>query len=166
VLNNIDLGGFVGSYGSQAERTVYAAAAGAPALRPAPLICYESIYGDFVAEYVPNGATLFTLSTNDAWWLDSPGYRQLLRYGSLRCIETRRDLARAANTGYTGFINQKGDITQLVPAWVPAASRGLVHLNDEQTFYVRYGELIGRGAQGLAVLLLLGAVVAPLVRKN
>jgi apolipoprotein N-acyltransferase len=166
VLNNIDLGGFVGSYGSQAERTVYAAPASAPALRPAPLICYESIYGDFVAEYVPNGATLLTLSTNDAWWGDTPGYRQLLRYGSLRCIETRRDLARAANTGYTGFINQKGDIYQLAPTWVPTASRSLVHLNDEQTFYVRYGELIGRGAQGLAVLLLLGAVVAPLVRKR
>jgi apolipoprotein N-acyltransferase len=166
VLNNIDLGGFVGSYGSQAERTVYAAPAGAPALRPAPLICYESIYGDFVAEYVPNGATLLTLSTNDAWWGDTPGYRQLLRYGSLRCIETRRDLARAANTGYTGFINQKGDIYQLAPTWVPTASRSLVHLNDEQTFYVRYGELIGRGAQGLAVLLLLGAVVAPLARKK
>jgi apolipoprotein N-acyltransferase len=166
VLNNIDLGGFVGSYGSQAERTVYAAPASAPALRPAPLICYECIYGDFVGEYVPNGATLLTLSTNDAWWHDSPGYRQLLRYGSLRCIETRRDMARAANTGYTGFINQKGDITQLAPTWVPAASRGLVHLNDEQTFYVRYGELIGRGAQGLAVLLLLGVVVTPLVRKK
>ena len=166
VLNNIDLGGFVGSYGSQAERTVFAAPAGVPALRPAPLICYESIYGDFVGEYVPNGATLLTLSTNDAWWLDSPGYRQLLRYGSLRCIETRRDLARAANTGYTGFINQKGDIYQLEPAWIATASRGIVHLNDEQTFYVRYGELIGRGAQGLAVLLLLGAVVAPLVRKR
>jgi apolipoprotein N-acyltransferase len=166
VLNNIDLGGFVGSYGSQAERTVYAAPASAPALRPAPLICYEVIYGDFVGEYVPNGATLLTLSTNDAWWHDSPGYRQLLRYGSLRCIETRRDMARAANTGYTGFINQKGDITQLAPTWVPAASRGLVHLNDEQTFYVRYGELIGRGAQGLALLLLLGAVVTPLVRKK
>ncbi|HET9505919.1 MAG TPA: apolipoprotein N-acyltransferase [Hymenobacter sp.] len=165
VLSNIDLGGYVGSYGSQAERTVYAAPAGAPALRPAPLICYESIYGDFVGEYVPNGATLLTLSTNDAWWHDSPGYRQLLRYGSLRCIETRRDLARAANTGYTGFINQKGDITQLAPTWVPTASRGVVHLNDEQTFYVRHGEVIGRGAQALAVLLLLGAVVGPLVRK-
>ena len=109
---------------------------------------------------------MLTLSTNDAWWLDSPGYRQLLRYGSLRCIETRRDLARAANTGYTGFINQKGDITQLAPIWVPTASRGQVHLNSEMTFYARYGELIGRGAQGLAVLLLLGAVVAPLVRKS
>ncbi|MGI4734026.1 MAG: apolipoprotein N-acyltransferase [Janthinobacterium lividum] len=166
LLDNINLGGFVGSYGSQAERTVYAAPANAPALRPAPLICYESIYGDFVSEYVPNGATLLTLSTNDAWWHDSPGYRQLLRYGSLRCIETRRDLARAANTGFTGFINQKGDITQLAPTWVPTASRGLVHLNDEVTFYARHGELIGRGAQGLALLLLLGTITVPLMRKK
>jgi len=155
VLNNIDLGGFVGSYGSQAERTVYAAPASVPALRSAPLICYESIYGDFVSEYEPNGATLLALVTNDAWWHDSPGYRQLLRYGSLRCIETRRDLARAANTGFTGFINQKGDIYQLEPAWIATASRGTVHLNSEVTFYARHGELIGRGAQLLAALGLL-----------
>jgi apolipoprotein N-acyltransferase len=155
VLKSIDLGGFVGSYGSQAERTVFPAPANAPALRMAPVICYESIYGDFLAEYQPNGATLLGLVTNDAWWHDSPGYRQLLSYGSLRCIETRRDLARAANTGFTGFINQKGEIFQREPAWIPTASRGTVHLNKELTFYARFGELIGRGAQVLAVLGLL-----------
>ncbi|GAC1377492.1 MAG: apolipoprotein N-acyltransferase [Hymenobacter sp.] len=157
VISHIDLGGIVGSVGSQAERTVYAAPANAPALRVAPVICYESIYGDFVGEYARNGATLLGLITNDAWWHDSPGYRQLLRYGALRCIETRRDLARSANTGFTGFINQQGAITQLEPAWVPTASRATVHLNTELTFYARFGELIGRGTQALAVLLLLGA---------
>ena len=157
VISHIDLGGTVGSVGSQAERTVYAAPANAPALRVAPVICYESIYGDFVGEYARNGATLLGLITNDAWWHDSPGYRQLLRLGALRCIETRRDLARSANTGFTGFINQKGEITQREPAWVPTASRATVHLNDEVTFYARFGELIGRGTQLLAVLLLLVA---------
>jgi len=166
LISHIDLGGTVGSVGSQATRTVYAAPSNAPTLRPAPLICYESIYGDFVGEYVPKGATLLTLSTNDAWWHDSPGYRQLLHYGSLRCIETRRDLARAANTGFTGFLNQKGEITQLEPAWIPTASRATVHLNTEQTFYVRHGELIGRGAQMLAVLLLIGVLVGALGRKK
>ncbi len=155
LVSHIDLGGTVGSVGSQAERTVYPAPANAPALRVAPVICYESIYGDFVGEYARNGATLLGLVTNDAWWHDSPGYRQLLSYGQLRCIETRRDLARSANTGFTGFINQKGEITQREPAWVPAASRATVHLNDAVTFYARFGELIGRGAQALAVLLLL-----------
>ena len=155
LISHIDLGGYVGSYGSQAERTVYAAPANAPALRVAPVICYESIYGDFLSEYAHNGATLLGLITNDAWWHDSPGYRQLLRYGALRCIENRRDLARSANTGFTGFINQRGEMFQREPAWVPTASRATVHLNNEVTFYARFGELIGRGAQILAVLLLL-----------
>jgi len=158
IVSHIDLGGTVGSVGSQAERTVYPAPAAAPALRLAPIICYESIYGDFVGEYARRGATLLGLITNDAWWHDSPGYRQLLSYGILRCIETRRDLARSANTGFTGFINQKGEITQRETAWIPTASRATVHLNDEVTFYVRFGELIGRGSQGMAVLLLLVAI--------
>ena len=166
LVSHIDLGGTVGSVGSQPERTVYPAPANAPALRVAPVICYESIYGDFVNQYPGNGATLLGLFTNDAWWHDSPGYRQLLSYGQLRCIETRRDLARSANTGFTGFINQKGEITQREPAWVPTASRALVHLNDEVTFYVRFGELIGRGAQLLAVLGLLAVVVLGWNRKH
>ena len=165
VLKSIDLGGFVGSYGSQPERTVFVAPTSAPALRVAPVICYESIYGDFIGEYMANGATLLGLVTNDAWWHDSPGYRQLLSYGQLRCIETRRDLARAANTGFTGFINQKGEIIQREKAWIPTASRATVHLNDEVTFYSRFGELIGRGAQGLAVLMLLAAIVTGFSRK-
>ena len=160
VLNNIDLGGVVGSYGSQEARTVFPASAAAPALRLAPLICYESIYGDFVAEYVRNGATLLGLITNDGWWSDSPGFRQHLRYGALRCIETRRDLARSANTGISAFIDQRGTISHATGWWVGAASRATVHLNTGQTFYVRHGELIGRGCQILAVLGLLAVAVA------
>ena len=159
VIAHIDLGGTVGSVGSQAERTVYPAPANEPTLRLAPVICYESIYGDFVGEYARNGATLLGLITNDAWWHDSPGYRQLLSYGTLRCIETRRDLARSANTGFTGFVNQKGEITQRETPWIPTSSRATVHLNDEVTFYARFGELIGRGTQLLAALVLLVAIV-------
>ena len=166
VLKNIDLGGVVGSYGSQDERTVFPAPAAAPALRVAPLICYESIYGDFVAEYVRGGATLLGLVTNDGWWSDSPGFRQHLRYGALRCIETRRDLARSANTGISGFIDQRGTITQRTGWWVAAASRATVHLNTEQTFYVRHGELLGRGAQVLAVLGALAVAVAAVLGRR
>jgi len=165
IISHIDLGGTVGSYGSQSDRTVFSAPPNAPDLRVAPLICYESIYGDFTAAYVARGATLLGLFTNDAWWHDSPGYRQLLSYGTLRCIETRRDLARAANTGFTGFINQKGEITQKEVAWIPTASRHTVHLNQELTFYARHGELIGPATQVLAVLLLALTVVRAVVRR-
>ncbi|SES73390.1 apolipoprotein N-acyltransferase [Hymenobacter actinosclerus] len=161
----IDLGGSAGGLGSQPERAVFEAAA-APALRVAPVICYESVYGDFVADYVTKGATLIGIITNDGWWSDSPGHKQHLQYATLRAIETRRDVARSANTGISGFINQKGEITQQSGWWVPAALRGTVHLNTELTFYVRYGELIGISCQVLAVLLLIGTVAAAVLGRK
>ncbi|MET4107839.1 apolipoprotein N-acyltransferase [Hymenobacter sp. UYP22] len=160
----IDLGGTAGGLGSQEERTVYQTAT--PALKVAPVICYESIYGDFVNQYAQNGATLIGIITNDGWWSDSPGHLQHLQYATLRAIETRRDVARSANTGISGFINQKGEITQQTGWWVPAVSRATVHLNTELTFYVRHGELLGPACQVLAVLLLvLVTVRAVMMRK-
>ncbi|TGD78048.1 apolipoprotein N-acyltransferase [Hymenobacter wooponensis] len=153
----IDLGGAAGGLGSQEERTVYQT--NTPALRIGPIICYESVYGDFVRDYVKNGATLLGIITNDGWWSDSPGHNQHLQYATLRAIETRRDIARSANTGISGFINQKGEITQRTGWWVQAVSRATVHLNTEDTFYVRHGELIGPTTQVLAVLLLVLTVV-------
>jgi apolipoprotein N-acyltransferase len=155
-LGTINLGGVVGSYGSQETRTVFRSysAATDSTLRVAPVICYESVYSDYVSDYVRNGATLIGIITNDGWWSDSPGYRQHLEYGRLRAIETRRDIARAANTGVSAFVNQRGDIVQQTGWWTQAASRYTVHLNDELTFYVRHGELLGYLVQVLAVLLL------------
>ncbi|UOQ75346.1 apolipoprotein N-acyltransferase [Hymenobacter sp. 5516J-16] len=153
----IDLGGTAGGLGSQPERTVYRTAT--PGLSVAPVICYESVYGDFVGDYVRQGASLIGIITNDGWWSDSPGHNQHLQYATLRAIETRRDIARSANTGISAFINQKGEITQQTGWWEQAVSRATVHLNTEQTFYVRHGELIGTTCQVLAVLLLLLTVV-------
>ncbi|SNC76895.1 Apolipoprotein N-acyltransferase [Hymenobacter gelipurpurascens] len=161
----IDLGGAAGGLGSQPDRTVYKTAD--PNLRIGPIICYESVYGDFVRDYVKNGATLLGIITNDGWWSDTPGHEQHLQYATLRAIETRRDIARSANTGISGFINQKGEITQRTGWWVQAASRATVHLNTEETFYVRYGELIGPTMQVLAFLLIvLTGVLSQLNKKR
>nr|WP_246558625.1 apolipoprotein N-acyltransferase [Hymenobacter piscis] len=154
----IDLGGSAGGLGSQPERSVFQAAP--PVLRVAPVICYESVYGDFVGEYVAKGATLIGVITNDGWWSDSPGHSQHLQYATLRAIETRRDVARSANTGISAFINQKGEITQQTGWWVQTTSRATVHLNTELTFYVRHGELLGPACQALAILLLLATAGA------
>ncbi|MBC6699982.1 apolipoprotein N-acyltransferase [Hymenobacter puniceus] len=163
LINNIDLGGFVGSYGSQDERTVFQTAT--PALRMAPSICYESVYGDFMAEYVKRGATLIGIITNDGWWSDSPGHQQHVQYATLRAIETRRDIARSANTGISAFINQKGEFLARTSWWTQDVRRHTVHLNTEQTFYVRHGELIGPTCQVLAALLL-GFTVVQGVRRR
>jgi apolipoprotein N-acyltransferase len=165
LVNNIDLGGTVGSYGSQETRTVFRMAGADSALRVAPVICYESVYGDFVGEYVCNGATLIGIITNDGWWSDSPGYKQHLQYATLRAIETRRDIARSANTGISGFIDQRGHILTRTGWWQQYARRYTVHLNEDLTFYVRHGELIGPAAQVLTGLLLGLTVVRAAKRR-
>ena len=75
----------------------------------APIICYESIYGDYVRGYVKNGATWLGIITNDAWWENTPGYHQHYSYAKLRAIEFRKWVARSANTGTSGFIDPVGN---------------------------------------------------------
>jgi apolipoprotein N-acyltransferase len=126
----------------------------------APVICYESVYGEYVSEYVRKGANLICVITNDGWWGNTPGYRQHFDYARLRAIETRRYIARSANTGISGFIDDKGNVMQQSEWWVPAALRETVLLNSVITFYVKYGDYIGKIAVVLFFLKLLSAVRA------
>lgn len=128
-------------------------------------VCYESVYPEHFAEYVRKGAELMTVITNDSWWGNTPGYRQHLSYSSLRAIETRRDIARSANTGISALINQKGDIVAETEWWERAVLTGKVCLNDRQTFFVRQGDIVGRLCVFFSVLLLLGVAVRVKVRK-
>ena len=149
----LDLGGTTGSLGTQEERSVLWTAD--KRIGMAPTICYESIYGDHVAAHVRNGANLIVIMTNDGWWSDSPGYKQHFDYGRLRAVETRRDVARCANTGISAFFNQRGDVLQRSGWWVKATLRGTVHVRSDLTFYARFGDYIGIGSYGLSALLLL-----------
>ena len=152
----IDFGGTVASRATQDSRTVF--------LHPkidvktAPIICYESIYGEFVTGYVRNGATLLTVLTNDSWWGKTPGHRQLLSYTRLRAIETRRDIVRSANTGISAFINTKGQITTRLGYEKQGILIGTASSNDYKTFYVRFGDYIYRCAGLILILITLHLV--------
>ncbi len=131
----------------------------------APVICYESVFGEFVTKYVQKGAQMIFIITNDGWWKNTPGYHQHLSFASLRAIETRRSIARAANTGISCFINQRGDILQATEWWVPAAIKGTINTNDELTFYVRFGDYIARISLFISVLLVLKLIAGRLMKK-
>ena len=120
-----------------------------------PMICYESVYGDYSRGGVQRGGNFLAVMTNDAWWGDTPGYRQHFRYAALRAIENRRDVVQAANTGISGFINQRGDVLQRTSWWKEESLVGEVHLNDTLTFFTRNGDLIGRCAKPLTLLWML-----------
>ena len=150
-------GGSSGSYGKQDEPSVFYSQSGIGA---APVICYESIWGEYVADYVKKGAQFIAIITNDAWWGNTSGKNQHLLYAKLRAIETRRWVARSANTGISAFINQRGDIVQQTEWWVSSSLKEDINLNEELTFYVKHGDYIAiTGCLGSAIfgiMLLLG----------
>ena len=150
------LGGTVSGFGIQRERSIFESNSG----KIAPIICYESVFGDYSTGYVKKGAEAFMIMTNDGWWDNTPGHRQHLHYASLRAIETRRSIARAANTGISAFINQKGEILNHTQYNEPKALKGQILLNNEVTFYVRWGDFIGRIAVFLAGLLVMRRLIS------
>lgn len=158
-----DLGGTVGSLGYDTTRKVFYSKKGIGA---APLICYESIYGEFVAEFVRNGAQILFVITNDGWWGDSPGHRQHLSFSRLRAIECRRSVARSANTGISCFVNQRGDIMEPTAYWVQDARKVTLLANDELTVFVRFGDAIGRTSVFLSILLLLIGITVYLKKEK
>jgi apolipoprotein N-acyltransferase len=160
----IDLGGTTGTLGYQEERSVFSTPDSI--YRPAPVICYESIYGEFVTGYIRKGANLIFVITNDGWWGNTQGYRQHLRMSSLRAIETRRSIARSANTGISCFINQRGDIISPTQYWIPDALNGTINTNEEITFYVKFGDYIGRFAGFLSALVILYYLSLKLMKKK
>lgn len=118
-------------------------------------VCYESIFPEYCTQYVRKGAKALTVITNDAWWGNTPGYRQHFSYSRLRAIELRRDIARCGNTGISAFINQRGDVLSRTPWWEEATLEGRINLSTRQTVFVRYGDVVGRAACLMAALLLL-----------
>lgn len=149
----LDMGGTVGSLGTQTERTVFTSPDSS--IKSAPVICYESLFGEFVSKYVQNGAQFIAIITNDGWWGDTPGYKQHLKYGRLRAIENRRWVARSANTGTSCFINPLGEIQQATAWWTPSVISQKIQLSTETTFYTRHGDYIGRYAMYISLLLLI-----------
>lgn len=158
----INLGGIVGTLKSEDETTIFEH----KGYKVAPMICYESVFGDYVAEFVREGANMIFVITNDGWWGDTPGHRQHFEMSKLRAIENRRSIARSANTGISGFINQRGDVVEQSIYWTPTALRNTLNANDEVTFYSQYGDYLYRIASFVAVIVLCFSVVVSILRKR
>jgi apolipoprotein N-acyltransferase len=158
------LGGTRWGYGSQKTRTCFSH----PRLRHkiAPIICYESVFGKYVTDYVKNGAEALFIITNDGWWKNTDGYRQHLSFASIRAIETRRPVARAGNTGISCLIDNRGKITCKTEWWTQTVLKGEIIPDNRITPYVRYGDYIMRIALIMSILILLITFIAlPVIKK-
>jgi apolipoprotein N-acyltransferase len=137
----LKFGGTVEGCGSQPERSVFWNKNG---IAIAPVICYESIYGEYCGDYVRHGAQALFIMTNDGWWDDTPGYLQHLDFAKLRAIELRKNVVRAANTGSSAIINSYGEVEKTLPYNEAGAVKGVISLNSTVTFYALYGDYLAK----------------------
>lgn len=150
--NFLNLGGMYGQLGTQPDREVFVSN---DSTRTATAICYESIYGDYLGEFIRNGAQVLFIVTNDGWWKNTPGYRQHFSFARLRAIEFRRWVARSANTGISGVISPTGEVIKSA-GWDSCTSLShTLTLNNKITVYALYGDSVGRCAMFIAILGLL-----------
>lgn len=155
-------GGSVSGHGRQNERTVFENQYGE---KIAPVVCYESVYGDYVGQYMRKGANAIFIMTNDGWWDKTPGHIQHLKFAGLRAIEHRRSVARSANTGISAFIDQRGNILSRTNYGEEATLNGSIRFNKELTFYSKWGDLIARVGILSSILLIISSVMKRF-RKN
>ena len=146
----LDMGGTVSSRAVQEARSVFTHPI--TEVVAAPIICYESVYGAFVTEYVRKGAQFLAVITNDAWWGNTPGHRQLLSITRLRAIETRRAIARSANTGVSAVISPKGEVLDHLAYQQKGVLTANIPLYERLTFYTQYGDYLTRWASFVALL--------------
>jgi apolipoprotein N-acyltransferase len=158
------LGGTKWGYGIQKERICFNNRA--LNYKIAPIICYESVFGSYVTEYVKNGAQALFIITNDGWWKNTDGYLQHLSYASLRAIETRRAVARSANTGISCIIDIKGNRTHESGWWSQAVIKGELRPESRMTFYSKHGDYLLHVSLFISVLILLIIFVAIPVRNK
>ena len=152
------------SHGTQEYREAFVSPQ--DSTRVGPVICWESVFGEYVTGYVKDaGANFLFIITNDGWWRNTPGHRQHNAYARLRAIETRRSIARSANTGISSLINQRGEEIARVGWWIRSGIRGTLNKNDHLTFYVKHGDFLGRIAVFLTVILLLYSIVFRFIKK-
>ena len=147
----IDLGGLVGQCGIGEKQLPFEH----NGKKVAPAICYEGLYGNHMAEFVRNGADVIFVLSNDGWWGNTQGHKYLFKYCRLRAIETRRDIARSANTGVSGFITMQGEDLERLEWEQRGVLTANLRLNSEKTFYVKYGDYIGRLSLYIVALCLL-----------
>jgi len=122
-------------------------------------ICYEDAFGEELA--IPAGDAAFLINiSEDAWFGDSLAPHQRLQMAQIRAMETGRYFVRAANTGITAVINEKGEITSSLEQFKPGVLVTEVVPMKGLTPYVRYGNRLFLG------LLLLWLIAGILIRSR
>jgi len=104
------------------------------------LLCYEVIFPELARAMAANGAGLLINMTNDAWFGRTGAPAQHFSTAVMRAVENRRSLARAANTGISGFIDPAGRIVAASNLFERTSLTGTLPVMGMQSLYTRRGD--------------------------
>ena len=121
------------------------------------LICFEIIFPDLSRRFVKKGANFLVTITNDAWFGRTSAPYQHFSMAAFRAVENRVFVARAANTGITGFIDPRGKIVKQGRIFTEEAMNGTIRLSNRKTFYTLYGDVFAWACAAFSLLLLVNA---------
>jgi apolipoprotein N-acyltransferase len=106
------------------------------------LICYEAIFPELSREAANNGANLLVNLTNDGWFGRTSAPSQHLQMAAFRCIENRKPMLRAANSGYSAAIDTKGVVQARTKLFEETLLLVDVTVNSERTLFGFVGSWI------------------------
>ncbi len=135
---------------------------GKPSLTVGVPICYELLFPDLVRRFVADGAGVLLAITNDAWYGRTGAPYQFLVMTAMRSAEGGVWTARAANTGVSALIDERGRVREQTRIFERAFLVGEVPIRPSgvaKSFYVRHGDLFAWACWGALLVLLAGAWV-------
>lgn len=158
----INLGGSAQSRGRQEKPSLLKSETASVAT----VICFESIFGEYVSKFIKLGGEVICVISNDGWWEPSPIPQRHFLFAQMRAVENRRAVVRCANTGISGFINQRGDVVATSAWWEPISMKQQVNKNTKLTFYSRHGDYIGWICAGISFVIVLFAIYSFFYRRH
>ena len=127
-------------------------------------ICYEIIFPGLSRAMAKNNASLLINITNDAWFGKTSGPYQHFSMTVFRAVENRRSLARAANTGISGFIDPAGRVLASTPLLQEAALVQSIPLMKTKAVYTRIGDLFAQVCLAAALIVVLFEITKSALR--
>ena len=133
-----------------------------PALKLAPLVCFEDTRGDITRAQVKLGAHLLVNLTNDGWFGHTAELDQHTNDAIFRCIENRRPMVRCTNNGITASVDSFGKVDRWMEPFTNGAKMQAVSVPTDlrETFYTRWGEVFSVACGVLSLLVIAMTIAA------
>jgi apolipoprotein N-acyltransferase len=126
-----------------------------------PLICYEDVFPELARRSALAGSDVLVVLTNNGWFGEGGAAEQHAAHSVLRAVETRRPVLRCGNGGWSGWIDEFGNVRSTLTndagsifyrgSQVLSVTRDS-RLIGHDSFYVIYGDWFVLVCAALALL--------------